>query len=100
MINPNECAARPEHSKNSQLRLIDAITWAVRSGLLLKFYTQRSAHQFFYCCTFESRIGIKVKKYDIKELSVNACLHHIERHYGDIFHELSCPPWPRANTIE
>lgn len=99
MLNNEHMVMRPETKTNDNLRLIDCITWGIRAGLIVRFYTTRTAHQMLYCCTLESRIGIKTKTYDIKEASLNACLYHIEKYYGNIFSELSCPPWPRKNSL-
>lgn len=76
------------------------IHWALRAGLQVRFFTQRTPVQLFYCCTFESRIGNKVKTYEIKELTLGACTYHIMKNYKAIFIELSCPPLPLKDTLK
>ena len=80
--------------------LEECVEWATKAGISVRFFTARTSWQMFYCCTFESRLGNKIKTYEIKEASLSACLHHIEKHYAAIFSELSCPPWPRLNKLK
>jgi hypothetical protein len=68
------------------------IEWALKAGVSVRFFTQRSACQHFYCCTFETKIGSKIRTYEIKELTLAVCLNHIVKNYKHIFTELSCPP--------
>lgn len=76
------------------------IQWAMRSGLSVRFFTQRTPIQLFYCCTLESRIGNKIKTYEIKEHSLKSCLYHIVKNYKAIFLELNCPPLTVADILK
>jgi len=68
------------------------VEWALKFGVSVRFFTQRSGMQQFYCCNLETRIGSKIKTYEIKEPYLSVCLNHIVKNYKQIFIELSCPP--------
>lgn len=85
---------------NKKISLFACIEWALRAGLTIRFYIQRSANQRFFCCTLESKIGNKVKTYEIKELSLYSCVHHVVAKNKDIFLELNCPPLSLADILK
>lgn len=77
--------------------LYDCLEWLFKAGITANFFTVRTAVQKLYCCTLESRIGNKIKTYEIQQHSLKSCLYHIKANHQAIFLELQCPPWTKQS---
>jgi len=77
----------------------ETMTWALKAGLTVKFFTEKTLWGNIHCCTFEARLGRNVKTYEIKKPDLESCLFQIRKDYKSIFVELSCPPMTSRNIV-